>query len=333
LNLRHAAEVRVAYRELLADVARAAPNARVLGVTVEPMLQRRQDRELSVKIHWDHTFGPMITLGIPGTQQRAFALPPLNRRLALDLIEQCGDVANWQAVESGALVKLLLRVSDLACELPEVRELAIDPLLADGSEAVALDARVTIQHVPASRRKHEHLAIAPYPSELVERLQLADGTPIELRPIRPEDAQLEMELVRDMSLETRRFRFMHALSRLTDDMLVRFTQLDYDRELGLVALHKNAGSEVPLGVARYIGDSDEVGCEFAIVVTDAWQKRGVASQLMRALIAAARARRFSCMHGDVMAENARMLQWMIRLGFSVKSHPDDPLVRVVTLQL
>jgi acetyltransferase len=126
---------------------------------------------------------------------------------------------------------------------------------------------------------------------------------------------------------------MHALSRLTDDMLIRFTQLDYDRELGLMAVQKNEAGELPLGVARYVGDSDELGCEFAVVVADAWQKRGVASQLMRALISAARARRFTHMHGDVLADNARMLQWMSRLGFRVKAHPDDPLMRVVTLPL
>jgi acetyltransferase len=139
---------------------------------------------------------------------------------------------------------------------------------------VALDARITIQHASASQRKYAHLAIAPYPCELVELLQLADGTPIVLRPIRPEDAQLEQDLVRDLSLESRRFRFMHALSRLTEDMLVRFTQLDYDRELGLIAVQKTDAGELPLGVARYVGDSDEVGCEFAVVVADAWQKRG-----------------------------------------------------------
>jgi acetyltransferase len=269
----------------------------------------------------------------------AYALPPLNTRLATDLIEQAAklgtlaDLSRWPAAVSGALVAALLRLSDLACELPEVQELTIDPLLADGGAVIALDSHVQLKHVPASQRKYDQLAIAPYPRELVEEAQLADGTTIVIRPIRPEDAQLEQDLVRELSLETRRFRFMHALSRLTDEMLVRFTQLDYDRELGLMATLKTEDGEIPLGVARFVGDGDELGCEFAIVVADAWQKRGVASQLMRALISAARAGHFTHMHGDVLADNTRMLHWMERLGFSVRVHPEDVMLRIVSLPL
>jgi acetyltransferase len=344
LNLRSAAEVRTAHRELMADVARIKPDARVLGVTVEPMRERREDRELVAGIRRDATFGPVIALGSPAKQPgrgapMAYALPPLNTRLATDLIEQAAkhgtllELSRWPAALSGALIRVLLRLSDLACELPEVQELTIDPLLADQDAVVALDAHVRVKPVPASQRRYDHLAIAPYPRELVEEAQLADGTPIVIRPIRPEDAKLEQDLVRELSLETRRYRFMHALSSLTDEMLVRFTQLDYDRELGLIATSKTASGEVPLGVARYVGDGDELGCEFAIVVADAWQKRGVASQLMRALIAAARSGHFSHMHGDVLADNTRMLRWMERLGFSVSAHPEDPMLRVVSLPL
>jgi acetyltransferase len=344
LNLRSAAEVRAAHRELMAEVARTKPDARVLGVTVEPMRERREDRELVAGIRCDPTFGPVIALGPPALQAGkpapiAYALPPLNTRLATDLIEQAAklgtlaDLSRWPAAVSGALVAALLRLSDLACELPEVQELTIDPLLADGGAVIALDAHVQLKHVPASQRKYDQLAIAPYPRELVEEAQLADGTTIVIRPIRPEDAQLEQDLVRELSLETRRFRFMHALSRLTDEMLVRFTQLDYDRELGLMATLKTEDGEIPLGVARFVGDGDELGCEFAIVVADAWQKRGVASQLMRALISAARAGHFTHMHGDVLADNTRMLHWMERLGFSVRVHPEDVMLRIVSLPL
>lgn len=344
LNLRSAAEVRAAHRDLMIEVARLRPEARVLGVTVEPMRQRRRDRELVLAILHDATFGPVIALGPARSRlgtgaSSSFALPPLNRRLASDLIEQASkrgapsELGGWPAAVSGALVQCILRLSDLACELPEIQELTVDPLLADGDSVVALDARVTIRHVPASQRKYEQLAIAPYPRELVEQVELADGTSIVVRPIRPEDAQLEQDLVRDLSLESRRYRFMHALSRLTDEMLIRFTQLDYDRELGLIATQKLQAAEIPLGIARYIADSDELGCEFAVVVADAWQKRGVASQLMRALIGAARARRLAFMHGDVLADNARMLRWMERLGFNVEVHPDDAMLRVVTLPL
>jgi acetyltransferase len=339
--LRSAAEVRAAHRELMAEVARVKPEAKVRGVVVEPMRERREDRELLAGIRCDSTFGPVVALGLPNQQagRVSYALPPLSTRLASDLIEQAAkqgplaELSAWPAAQSGAIVTTLLRLSDLACELPEVQELTIDPLLADGDKVVALDAHVTLKHVPASQRKYGQLAIAPYPKELVEEVQLADGTTIVIRPIRPEDSQLEQDLVRELSLETRRFRFMHALSRLTDEMLVRFTQLDYDRELGLIATQRVGQTEIPLGVARYVGDGDELGCEFAVVVADAWQKRGVASQLMRALISAARASHFTNMHGDVLADNMRMLNWMERLGFAIQGHPEDPMLRVVTLPL
>ena len=344
LDVMTAAQVRKVYRELTEDVAKHRPEARIEGVIVEPMLQRKEARELIAGVKRDPAFGPAIVFGPGGTLVEllgtpAIGLPPLNTRLACDMLEHTGaarllgPVRNWAAADSSALTRVLLRLSDLVCELPEVRELDINPLLADADGAIALDARIVIDHVSASQRRYAHLAIAPYPRELIQQLQLADGTPMTLRPIRPEDAELEQDFTRRLSLESRRFRFMQGLSELTPQMLLRFTQLDYDRELALLAVQRTEAGEQELGVARYIGDADGRGCEFAIVVADAWQKRGVASHLMRALIAAAREHGFTQMHGDVLSDNVRMLSWMGRLGFLVRPHPDDATLRLVTLQL
>jgi acetyltransferase len=224
-------------------------------------------------------------------------------------------------------------VSQLVCELPEVQALDINPLLVSANGALALDAHISIGPIPASSLPYAHLAIAPYPGHLVRVVQLPDGTSLTLRPILPADADLEQDFVRNLSLESRHFRFMHGLAQLTPDMLLRFTQLDYDRELALVALLEDEGKTVEVGVARYIGDPDRRGCEFAVVVADAWQKRGVAGQLMAALISAARGQHYSEMHGDVLADNGKMLGWMARLGFKIATHPDDATIRTVNLAL
>lgn len=344
LNLESAGKLRAAYRELTEEVARRKPEARIRGVIVEPMFQREAARELIAGVVRDRAFGPAIALGAGGTWvevlgQASIGLPPLNTRLAREMLARSnaarllGPIRNWPAADHDAIVKVLLRLSDLVCEVPEVQELDINPLVADPSGVVALDARIVVRTVPASQGKYAHLALAPYPRQLIQDLQLADGTPITLRPIRPEDTQLEQDFVRGLSPESRRFRFMGAMSQLSTELLIRFTQLDYDRELALIAVTQVDGRELELGVARYIGDSDGAACEFAVVVADAWQKRGLAALLMRALISAARERGFARMHGDVLADNSRMLSWMSRLGFQVAVHPDDATLRLVTLAL
>jgi acetyltransferase len=344
LDIDSASAVRTVYGELTRQVAELRPDARIDGVLIEPMIERGDGREVIVGVSRDRALGPAIAVGAGGTLVEllgapAIGLPPLNETLARDMLAQ-PTLARWlgahrdqPAVDAGALVRVLTSVSQLVCELAEVQELDINPLLVTRHGALALDARIVVSPVSASSRPYAHLAIAPYPRHLVRTVQLADGTPLTVRPILPEDAELEQDFVRDLSLESRHLRFMHALSQLTPDLLLRFTQLDYDRELALVAIFDDGARTVEVGVARYVGDPDRTGCEFAIVVADAWQKRGVAAQLMGALIAAARSQRYSQMHGDVLAENGKMLRWMSRLGFTIAVHPEDATLRIVTLDL
>jgi acetyltransferase len=177
------------------------------------------------------------------------------------------------------------------------------------------------------------MAIHPYPSHLVSQLQLSDGTSITIRPIRPEDAVIEQEFVRGLSPEAKYFRFMSGLSELTEEMLVRFTQLDYHRELALIAVLGPPGTETELGVARYVMNPDGQSCEFAIVVADAWQRRGIGSRLLGALIDAARQRGFREMTGEILSSNRHMLELVRNLDFQVRSRPDDPSVKTVSRAL
>lgn len=172
-----------------------------------------------------------------------------------------------------------------------------------------------------------------YPRELERLARLADGGEVTIRPIRPEDAPLEQEFVQGLSAESRYFRFLDTIKQLTPKMLRHFTEIDYDRHMALIAVAKQDGREIEVGVARYITTRTADTCEFALVVADAWQRRGLGRILMEALIQVARARGLRLMFGDVLASNGAMLGLMRRLGFCVERSPDDPMLRRVLFRL
>jgi acetyltransferase len=184
-------------------------------------------------------------------------------------------------------------------------------------------------------RGYPHMAIHPYPIELIGDVALRDGTLLHVRPIRPEDADLESAFVNGLSEQTRYFRFFYRLAELTPSMLARFTQVDYDRELALVALAPgdDAARQVFVGVARYIANPDRTSAEFAVVVADAWQRRGVARVLMRGLIVCAKRRGFERLTGTILRANEPMLAFVRALGFGVEDDAEDPAQVVASLAL
>jgi len=173
------------------------------------------------------------------------------------------------------------------------------------------------------------MAIHPYPIHLVERVQLPDGTDLIIRPIRPEDAEMEQDFVRGLSEQTKYFRFMQAIKELTPEMLVRFTQIDYDREMALIGVVEQAEGDVEVGVARYMARPGGESCEFAIVVSDQWRERGIGARLMRSLMQNARSRGFRVMEGEVLTANTRMLALVQSLGFRVERDKLDPGIKLV----
>lgn len=344
LGLANLQAVRAAYQEILDAVARLRPEARVNGVAVEPMITRPNGRELMVGVIRDPVFGPAITFGTGGMavevyRDRAVALPPLNAFLVRELINSTraarllGPFRHMPQANHEALEAVLLRVSEIACELPWIRELDINPLIVDDRGAIVVDARIVVDHVPPGRDRYAHMAIHPYPAQLVSVWQLPDGRNVTLRPIRPEDAQIEQEFVRELSSESRRFRFMGTLRELTPLMLARLTQIDYDREMAMIALIEEAGRETEIGVCRYATNPDGETCEFALVVTDAWQRRGLGRRLMNVLIDVARERGLKAMIGHVLAENPGMLAMCTALGFAIADSPGEPDIKRVSLAL
>ena len=344
LGVATARQVRTVFQELMSSMARHAPDARIDGVIIEPMWRGKHGRELMIGVVRDEVFGPVVSFGLGGTlvevfRDREVALPPLNEFLVSRLISRTRAARLLKAtrgapaVDEAALKEMLLRVSEMACELPTIVEMDMNPVIASPDGVVAVDARIVVAPHNEAARPYEHMAIHPYPKELVQRVDLSDGTGMTIRPIRPEDAIIERDFVNGLSERSRFFRFMYALSEITPEALSRITQIDYDREMALIATIVEDGKEKQIGVARYYTLPDQSSCEFAIVIADDWQARGVARRLMAALVESARAGRHTRMLGTVLTENRRMLKFVESLGFRVESNPDDPQLMEVNLDL
>ena len=344
LGLSSGQAVRSAFGEMLAEVKRIRPDAILDGIVIEPMVIRPHAREVLLGMTSDPVLGPVIVFGAGGVdveafQDRAVTLPPLNRYLARDLIGRTrvatllGPFRNRPPVDMDALENVLLRLSEMVCELPWLAELDINPLLVDEHGALALDARIVIAPRVPTADRYGHMAIHPYPAHLVTHWQLPSGHDVIIRPIRPEDAELTQGFVKSLSEETKYFRFMDSLSELSPAALARLTQIDYTREMALLALTEVDGREVELGVARYAINPDGESCEFALVVNDAWQKQGIGHKLMDVLMDVARAKDLKLMEGEVLKTNRPMLKLVEGLGFRIEPHPEDDAVRRISREL
>jgi len=334
LNLGSLAAIRNAYDEIRAEVGKNRPDAVINGITVEPMVNKPNGRELRIGISQDEIFGPVITLGPGGTRadthkDRAVALPPLNSFLVADLIHstqhiaRLGGLRKLPPVSLAAIEAVLLRISEMVCELPWIRELEINPLIVDEHGGIAVDARIVVAALPESRGRYDHMAIHPYPTHETQSFTTKSGEFVTIRPIMPEDADLEQEFVKRLSPESKYFRFMNTIRELSQGQLARMTQIDYDRDMAFVATMEKDGKPFEIGVARYATNPDGESCEFAIVVADEWHGRGLARQLMGVLVDSARSRGLKYMTGDFLAENRRMLKFVTNLGFVLGPHPDD----------
>ena len=344
LNIRSLAAVRSTYQEIIDEVKRVQPDAVINGIAIEPMIQKRNGRELVVAVKRDPVFGPAISFGEGGNladenRDIAVALPPLNSFLVKDMIRstriatRLGEYRNMPAVDMGALELVLLRISEMVCELPWITEMEINPLIVDESGVVAVDGSITVENVSPTADRYDHMAIHPYPSHLISTWTVPDGTTVTIRPIKPEDAELEVDFVRTLSAETKYYRFMNTMRELPPAMVARLTQIDYDREMAFVATLAVDGMEKEIGVCRYAVNPDGESCEFAVVVADDWQHRGLARKLMGVLIETARSRGIQYMNGVFLANNERMLKFVQKLGFVLSNDPEDSSVKLGVLAL
>jgi acetyltransferase len=279
-------------------------------------------------------------------------LPPLNQFLARRLIERSrvaetlGEWRGASAINMDALEQLLLRVSEMVCELPQLREMDINPIIVDETGAVAVDARIVIDNAPQAvsgrSNNYNHLAILPYPARYEQVWPLRGGGEYTVRPIHPDDAQMLQDLMHHLSAESRYFRFVTSMAELPPTMLARFTLIDYDREMALVAVYKDrraepngeiTSTERIIGVSRYITNPDQSSCEFALVVADDFNGKGLGTRLMESIMDVAREKGLAEIDGLVLANNPGMLKLMRSLGFTVKSFAEDPDFKLVTHSL
>lgn len=345
VNLSSLESVRLAYQEIVDTAANVFPGVRINGVGIEPNRHRPHARKLMLGVVRDPVFGPVISFGAGGGQMevfqdRAVSLPPLNRFLAGKLIESTrvfrtlGQYRNMPPIIEKGLEDTLLAISNLVCELPWIRELSIDPLIVDENGVLAGATRMVIDHtLDTGKARYAHMAIHPYPSHLIKEWPMRDGQVVTVRPIRPEDTTLTLDFFNRLSPESRYFRFMENISELPGSLLIRFTQIDYDREMALIALVAEEGAERQVGSARYTLSADAESVEFALIVDDQWQNSGLGRRLMGALIDCAREKSYRSIVGDILSDNQKMLRLMTGLGFSILPHPDGPGLKRVVRQL
>ncbi|MDD2925175.1 bifunctional acetate--CoA ligase family protein/GNAT family N-acetyltransferase [Rhodoferax sp.] len=353
LNVLSAVAVRDTYLGMIQNVTRLQPNARINGVTVQNMSSQKRGREVCVGLVTDDPFGPVIAFGAGGTMielinDRVMELPPLNQFLARRLIERsrvAETLGAWRGAPAAhieALEQILLRVSEMVCELPQLREMDINPIIVDESGALAVDARIVVDNAAPSVRHYNHLAILPYPSQYEQVCPMAGGGEYIVRPVHPDDALMLQAFVRDLSPESRYFRFVSSMQELPATMLSRFTLIDYDREMALVALHTETSIDPQgqsqettriVGVSRYITNPDRATCEFSLVVADEFKGRGLGSRLMLSIMDFAREKGLTEIEGLVLANNPNMLKLMRGLGFAIKAFHEDPDFKLVTHQL
>jgi len=332
--------VRHSAAAMQARIQQALPDARMLGFTVQPMVRRPDAFELIAGIFEDAQFGPVVLFGEGGTGVEAIgdtsmALPPLDAVLADELIAgtRIGRLLpgyrGRQGADMRAIADTLIRVARLAADFDEVKELDINPLLADAGGVIAIDARIRFAQTTAA--PGARLAIKPYPDELRGEIRLRDGTAVRVRPVAPTDAPHLQELIRRTDPDDIRMRFMHAMKQLPDKLAARLSQIDYAREMAFLAIDETDGAV--LGVSRLVADANNERAEYAVIVRTDWKGRGLGYALMNRLIEHARARGLRELFGEVLGENTRMLKMCRELGFEVAPSPDDPAICNVRLGL
>ncbi|HSI80992.1 MAG TPA: bifunctional acetate--CoA ligase family protein/GNAT family N-acetyltransferase [Solirubrobacterales bacterium] len=330
-------EVGATYERILATVAERQPDARIQGVTVQPMADA-PGYELLLGARRDPTFGAVIALGAGGITAElqadlALGLPPLNERLARRMVESLrispllGGYRGRPAVDLDALLETMIRFSYLVADYPEVSEIEINPLLASSSGAIALDARAVVDQGRVGRRPapFSHLAIRPYPEQYTTEVVTEGGLAATLRPIKPEDEPRWHEMLDACSLDSIRQRF-RALVKHTHEMATRYCFIDYDRELAIVAEVGDEDARKLAGVGRLAADPDHRRAEYAVLVADPWQGRGLSDALTAHCLAVARDWGVESVYAETTPENRRMIAVLESHGFEVESRPAEGIV-------
>ena len=330
LDLSNDDDVRRAFERIVRTARERRPDAEVQGVTVQRMVSFARGMELILGAKTDPVFGPVIMVGQGGVaaellEDHALELPPLDETLARRMLT---SLRSWPLLAGyrgraplavDRLIEVLIRFSYLIAELPEVAEIDINPLVVTPDEVIAIDARVfvdrTLGRTPA--RRYGHLAISPYPEHFVVAREMRDGTRVVLRPIRPADEPLWHYLLSRCSEQTLYNRFRYLFKEATHEMASRFCFVDYDREIALVAEIQREGQRELLGVGRLVADPDHETAEYAVLVADAWQGRGLGKLLTETSLSIAAGWGLKSVYGETATDNVRMIHLFRSFGFDL----------------
>lgn len=344
LDLKTEAEVAEATQDLLTRIPRLRPNARIEGVTIHPMVVRPHGRELIAGLADDPTFGPVLVFGRGGKaveriNDRALALPPLDLSLAHDVIKRTrvsrvlDAYRDVPAADLDAVALTLVKLAQLSADLPEIRELDLNPLVADETGVISLDARVAVE--PAGDERifgaNPRFAIMPYPKTWERRVTLKDGVKVFVRPVRPEDEPMYQDFFSKVTKDDLRLRFFAPVREFSHAFVARLTQIDYSRAFVLVAIEEETGDM--LGEVRLMRDLDHNAGEYAVILRTDMKGKGLGWALMRLMIEHAREIGLDHVEGQVLDENTTMLGMCQDLGFSITADPQEQGVRLVRLPI
>jgi acetyltransferase len=333
LNIASDKQVQAAYLEMTASIKQKLPEARIEGVTLQRMVDDHS-YELILGSKKDPTLGPVILFGLGGTEAEYFrdiavGLPPLNQKLARIVIEKTRiyqmlskGFRNKPPVDLRLVDETMVKISNLIIDFPEIQELDINPLVVSGGRIIALDARIILDAaLMPGAELYSHLIISPYPTRYIQPWRCVDGRSVVLRPIRPEDEPLERELLAGLSPESSRFRFFHIIRDITHDMLSRFCNIDYGREMAIIAEYSADGKRRNVGVGRIIIQGESA--EFAILVADDFQNAGLGLKISDMLIGVAEEKNLKNIYGIVLNDNRNMLNLSQKLGFTIQRLSQD----------
>ncbi len=335
LNLGTEDMVRATYRTMLSSISKKVPDAKLEGVTIQTMIESKDSVELIFGIKKDPVFGTTLLVGMGGTEAELFkdttlGFPPLNERLARRMLESLTIYPLLKGYRGSSpknidkIVEIMIRMSYLAADYPEIEELDINPIIVTPKDAIALDARIVIDQelLEQDLPEFSHLLLHPYPEKYVKKTKLGDGTDVTLRPIKPEDEPMWLELLGSCSKESIYSRFRYNFHYDSHEVATQFCFIDYAREIAIVAEINKNGKKKLIGVGRLIADPDHETVEYAILITDEWQKKELGTLLTEYCIKIAHNWNLKQIVAQTTNDNKPMINIFKKLGFKVRFNPD-----------
>lgn len=336
LNIKDENTVWMTYKNMTESIKQKMPDAKIEGVTVQPMFDAKDSVELILGIKKDPVFGTCMMIGMGGTaaelfKDKSLGFPPLNERLARRMLENLKIYPLLKGYRGSTpknidkLIEIMIRMSYLAADYPEIAELDINPLLVTPEDAIALDARIVLDKEAVGKKapEYSHLLLHPYPDQFIKKAKLNDGTPITMRPIKPEDEPLWLNLLSSCSKESIYSRFRYNFHFDSHEIATQFCYIDYAREIGIVAEVKEKGEKKLIGVGRLIADPDLISVEYAILITDAYQKKELGTILTSYCEEIARKWDMKRIFAETTKDNKAMVSVFKKLGFEVTYNSDN----------